>query len=202
MVNKIQISLIISILCIFIGSVSSIISESWLVDSGLFLLVKTPKYLPLLSVFTFLLLFSAITEYLLYKTKILFYMQILFSFIILIIEIYFGFVWMTNPTKFFDKIHDKWATSINTELLSPVQFKMKCCGFYKVNEFKDDNCTDSKKNACFSSLNHAFNLNVRSSGVFLLIFIIFLIVAQYLFISTIQNDQFESRGIGKMYTRA
>ena len=201
MVNKLQISLIISILCILLGFISSIISESWLVDSGLLFLVKTPKYVPLISVSSFIVLFSAITFYIIYPTKAIFYVQIFISFVGLIFNIYFGFTWMIQPTKFFENMHDTWANSINTELISPVQFKMKCCGFYKVTEFTDDNCTDSKKNACFSSLNHAFNINVRSSGVFLLIFLIFQVVAQFLFFTTIKNDEIESRGVGKLYSR-
>ena len=202
MVNKIQGALTLSVICIVISLISAIMSESWLVDSGLLLLVKTPKYIPLISAAAFFIIFTSITIYSVTKKSLLFYSQAAISIIAFLFELYFGFKWLIQPTNFFGNIHSQWKNSYNTYLVSPVQFKLKCCGFYDVTEFKDDNCTDSKKNSCFSSLDKAFRFNVRSGGLFLIIFFICQIITEYLFYQTLNEERVQTRAVGKMYAKA
>ena len=199
--NKLYLAISCSILCTILGIISITSNESWLVDSGLIMLTKTPIQVSILSTASSAI--SAVSGIActinphpaIYMPHLFLTLASSFS------EAYFGAKW-TFTGSFFPSLHQSWNKSINTELVTLTQYKLKCCGFNEVSEFKNDNCTDSKKNPCLKALNSSFKQNIISSGVFLIAFFITRVITEILFFMEIKEKGTERRGIGKMYARA
>ncbi|EAX94221.1 hypothetical protein TVAG_360680 [Trichomonas vaginalis G3] len=192
--NRLYIALLITVLCIFASILAVISNESWIVDSGLFTLVQKPIIISQLVAFSFMATAILITLYIFTESTLVYYMHISVSVFALLIEAYYGFIWALTPLFFFDGIRTHWRDNYNTDAVANVQSKLKCCGFMEVGEYTDDNCTESKKNPCYSALTGAFMSNVSSSGAFLLAFLISMGVIDMIFISSVKgNGDHENR---------
>ena len=198
--NKLYLAISCSILCTVLSIISITSNESWLVDSGLILLTKTPIQVSILSTISFGLTTVSGIACSINPHPTIYVPHLFLTLAASFSEAYFGVKW-TFMGSFFPSLYPLWNSSINTEFVALTQYKLKCCGFNEVSEFKNDNCTDSKKNSCLKALNSSFKQNIISAGVFLIAFFITRIITEVLFFMEIKEKGIEKRGIGKMYSR-
>lgn len=150
------------------GSVISILSiwltTDWLCTSGLYFLNRNPQFL---SFFTSFCYFGIGTSFLyIYFTKLrpFLYIGCSFSLIAAIINFYSGLHWILSPDFFFSQLEDKWATNINSAYLTPLQHKLRCCGFKMVHDFPGDQCSETDKSPCLRMLISTYSSSLISCG--------------------------------------
>ena len=152
-----------------INCISIKLTREWLMNSGIIYLSQFPQ---LLSYFTCFCSFCmAISFMYFYFTKIksIFYIGSSFSLIAAVLNFYFGMIWLLSPEVFLSSLEEKWNKSINTAILTPIQHKLRCCGFKMIHDVPGDICTESDKNPCLRMLLSTYSSSVRSCGAFCLI---------------------------------
>ena len=157
------------ILGFFISILSSILTRNWLFSTGLIFLDQFPYLLCLFNFFFYFFLFLSFIFYYFTKLMIMFYIGSFFSIIILIIDFFYGLTWLIDVDQFFIRLETSWKDSINTALVTPIQYQLKCCGFKMIKEVSNDTCTYSDKNTCLKMLINSYKMNAISTAIFILI---------------------------------
>ena len=84
--------------------------------------------------------------------------------------IFLGSLLILQPQTFFIGYSDVWAYYINTPRTKFVQNRLGCCGFNRINEFKDDTCNISEVSAsCLKKIIMEFSPDIQVGGSLLFI---------------------------------
>ena len=153
--------------CINVTSIK--LTRDWLIDSGIIYLTQLPQNLALFTCFCYFGMALSFLFFFFTKIQSIFYIGAALSLIASIINFYYGMYWLLSPEQFLSSLENTWSNSINTAKLTPIQHKLRCCGFKMIHDVPGDSCTESEKNPCLRMLISTYSSSVRSCGAFCLI---------------------------------
>ena len=145
------------------------LTREWLIDSGIIYLNQIPQYIAFFTCFCSFCMFLSFIYFYFTKIKSIFYIGSAISFIAAIFNFYYGMVWLLSPEVFLGSLERVWSENINSAKLTPIQHKLRCCGFKMIHDVPGDTCTETDKNPCLRMLISTYSSSVRSCGAFCII---------------------------------
>ena len=161
--------LLLLLMATSINCISIKLTREWLIDSGLIYLSQLPQFLAFFTCFCSFGMAVSFVYFYFTKLKSIFYIGSSISLIASVINFYYGMVWLLSPELFLSSLEDVWSKNINTAKLTPLQHKLRCCGFKMIHDVPGDSCTETDKNPCLRMLISTYSSSVRSCGAFCLI---------------------------------
>ncbi|OHT12632.1 hypothetical protein TRFO_17448 [Tritrichomonas foetus] len=174
-------SIFICVINIIVGVVFIVANKTWLYLTGLINLTLQPLIISIFSLSLFYLSIVCITIYHYQQIVKVFNFFLLTSSFSVVLLLYFAFNWGINTPQLFQSLSYQWKSNVNTDIIIPIEYYFKCCGFFSINDIPEDNCTVSKKNSCLNAMQKNLSPSLHGASAFLCAQIVSLLLINFLF---------------------